>query len=91
MQIRTGWLSEPSVRHANAACDHFGDVPNPIATLATSAPPFCAGRSPSRSRLHLMLVLLKLPFGILITWRFLSRTEDLSNVNGTPKTQCPNP
>jgi hypothetical protein len=46
-------------------------------------------RSPSRSCFHLVLVLLKVSFGILICKRYLSRTGDWSNVDGTPITQCP--
>jgi hypothetical protein len=43
MRVRTGRLSEPSVRHANAAYDRLGDVQKPLATLAASAPPFLRG------------------------------------------------
>jgi hypothetical protein len=46
-------------------------------------------RSPSRSCLHLVLVVLKLSFGIMVQQRFLSRPGDWSNVDGTPITQCP--
>ena len=46
-------------------------------------------RSPSRNCPHLVLVLLKLSFGILISQRFLPRKGDWSIVDGTPITQCP--
>jgi len=43
----------------------------------------------TRLRLGPVLVLLKLSFGMLIYQRFLPRTGDWSNVDGTRITQCP--
>jgi hypothetical protein len=89
MRVRTGRFSEPSVRHANAACDRLGDVPKPRATLAASAPPFCAGRSPSRSRLDLMLVLLKLPFWYTNLLEILISHKGLVQCERHPKNSMP--
>jgi len=43
----------------------------------------------TRLRLGHVLVLLKLSFGILNSQRFLPRTGDWSDVEGTPMSQCP--
>jgi hypothetical protein len=89
MRVRTGRLSEPSVRHANAAYDRLGDVQKPLASLSASAPPFCAGRSPSRSRLHLMLVLLKFPFWYTNLLEILISHRGLIQCEWNPKNSMP--